>query len=604
MQLVYVPIFLVSAAPVLADFLGSSYAPPADLTSNGSLVAAGWKNITSTLEIYLRNDSQDSNPASAAATALLKNVTFSLGMFSLRDTAATDLQFHYTSPEIATAPNGTHRVDADSIYRIASVTKVFTVLAGLLELKSADWDTPLTELLPALAEYASSTPAAEDPAYTVAWDQVTVAALASQISGVPRDGFPALGELLFLAAIYEAAGSPFDVTKLGLPILNQSDPLANPPCAAWVSNGSSCPEEAYVDGVKNRPPAFAPWTTPGYSNDGFTLLGVALSKITGKPLDQLYCERIFDPLGMTSSNSSTPPESEWYRSVIPGAPTDSFAIDAGIFVSSGGLLSTLNDIARFGKGILNSTLLSADQTRKWMKPVSHTARFQYSVGKPWEILRYTHSSGVTTDMYTKLGDSGAYTSFFVLLPEYEAGFTVMSCSTLDSRAQIMSVVADLVTETILPALAAQAAAEAERNFAGVYVPAEAGLNSSLTLVVNQDQTAAPGVTITSWISNGTDVMAILGTSIGPQPWRLVPSVPRGANGKAAFRLISNTDVPSVAVTGGLFSSPALFSSDWINVDQFTYGGIGVSLFVFDIADDGSVVAVSPAAFRATYNRLA
>jgi hypothetical protein len=53
-------------------------------------------------------------PQNSAVVAEIKNVTFSIGMFSLHDPAATGLQFHYTSPEIVNAPNGTRKVDEDS----------------------------------------------------------------------------------------------------------------------------------------------------------------------------------------------------------------------------------------------------------------------------------------------------------------------------------------------------------------------------------------------------------------------------------------------------------------------------------------------------------
>lgn len=82
---------------------------------------------------------------------LKEDVTFSLGLFSIHDRAAAELQYHYASPEVVKAPNGTHKVDGDSIYRIASVSKLFTVYAGMIELSSEDWNRPITEFIPELA---------------------------------------------------------------------------------------------------------------------------------------------------------------------------------------------------------------------------------------------------------------------------------------------------------------------------------------------------------------------------------------------------------------------------------------------------------------------
>lgn len=597
-SLLFLSICITSA---FADLLGPSYTAPVDLSSNQSLVAAGWKNFTSTIKTYLDDDSQS---LTSEATSEIKNITFSVGMFSLNDPAASELQFHYTSPEVVNAPNGTHEVDGDSIYRIASLTKVFTVLAGLLELKSADWDRPILDIFPGLANSPPTNLPAGGDVYTTQWDKVTAKALAAQIAGIARDILPAApGDIMLpiLSAIQQGK-TPLDPTKLGLPPVNQSDPLELPPCI--FTDSEYCPEIPYIESAGNRPPAFLPWTTPGYSDNGFVLLGLIISNITGKSMDQLFLEGIFKPLDMTSSNSSTPPESEWYRSVIPVEPAGNFAFDAGIFVSTGALSSTTRDLAKFGIGILNSTLLPSDQTRKWLKPVSHTARFQYSLGSPWEIMRYVLPSGRITDIYTKSGDSGVYSSWLVLLPDYDAGFTILSSGSTPSRTQLAAVLADLVTNSVLPALEAQGAAEAECNFIGTYNSTTEGLNSSLTLVRSQNETSPPGLVVLSWISNGTDVLTALSETFGQAPWRLIPSISDAETGTAAFRLVAANDAPSPQVPGQLFSGPGYLHADWILLDAATYGGLGLGLFVFDVGSDGKALAVRPAAFRTTLKKTA
>jgi CubicO group peptidase (beta-lactamase class C family) len=387
LQLIAVSLIHISLA--FAGFLGPSYTSPKDLSSNSSFIVAGWKNFTSVLQTkFLNGDDQTLNSSTSVIGAELRNFTFSVGMFSLNDPRAIELQFHYTSPEIANSTNGTHEVDGDSIYRIASVTKVFTVLAGLLELTPNDWERPLTDIYPILADFAQRYPGEDSPTDIVEWDQITLSSLASQISGVPRDSF-GLGEILVQLIVPTLSGQPMgEATKLGLPPVNQSDPLEFPPCVSFLLNSTTgiCPLDPSIETFSNRPPTFQPWTSPAYSDIGFALLGQAISNITGKSLDDLYREKIFEPLGMDSSNSTTPPTSEWFRAVIPGE-THNFDFEAGIFVSSGGLASTPNDLAKLGVGILNSTLLSSYQTRKWLKPHTHTARLQYSVGAPWYVIR-------------------------------------------------------------------------------------------------------------------------------------------------------------------------------------------------------------------------
>ncbi|ERF76331.1 hypothetical protein EPUS_04189 [Endocarpon pusillum Z07020] len=577
----------ICLTPVLADYLGPRYPPPADLTSDESLVAASWANLTSTLQAYLSGIDQSAASSNDALSAI-QNVTFSLGMFSIHDSAATEiLQFHHTSAEVANAPNGTNQVDGDTIYRIASVSKLFTVYAGLLGLDSTDWDRPLTEFFPQLMETSNNN---NNIVGHVQWDLVTPRALAAQIAGVPRD-FLSLGEFLLQPDL--------NPTALGLPLLDSNDPISSSlPCIG--SEDPACAEdpERYIMGVQNRPPTFLPWTSPGYSNNGFSLLGLVLANITGKTIDEIYRDSIFDPLDMTNSNSSPPIQSEWFRAVIPG-DISYFASDSDMAKSSGGLLSTTQDLAKLGVGILNHTLLPPDETRKWMKPLSHTARLQSSVGAPWEIVRYTYAdSGVVTDLYTKGGDSGHYGSFFVLLPDFDAGFSILTASTSAERLTIIGAIGDLVADTILPALMAQAAAEAESNFAGSYTSTVEGLNSSLTLSLNQSQGAPPGLAISSFISNGTDVLLTLPGMRRNLPNRLLPSIADVATGQVAFRAVRGADAPSVQV--GPISQ--FVTADWFSVDGLTYGGLSTELFVFDVDSSGRAVAVNPAAFRVRLER--
>ncbi|CAN8105933.1 unnamed protein product [Discula destructiva] len=581
-------------ASVLADFLGPSYLAPSDLSSDQSLVAYSWQNLSQNLQ-----NSIDGTNDSSFVTGI-ENVTFSLGVFSLFDDNATALQFHYTSPEILNAPNGTHKVDADSVYRIASITKVFTVLAGLIELNITDWERPLTQLLPTLDQFSEQTSGKHDPINLVDWNQITPSALAAQIAGVPRDGFPAPGELSFFS------GLTFDdLVELGLPPIANNDTMEYPSCTLYLLNGTTCPSGPYLEGMEVSTPTFLPWTTPGYSDAGFTLLGLAIASIAGRSMEEIYLSDIFEPLNMGSSNSMTPPDSEWSRCVIPGDPIGSFAFEAGVAVSSGGLLSTTSDLARFGRAVLNSTLLSSEKTRRWLKPFSHTAHTQYSVGRPWEIMRYTHAgTGKVTDLYTKLGDSGYYSGLLVLIPDYQAGFSILASSTSTNLSTVVEGMADVIIDAVVPALEDQAAAEAGRNLGGVYRSADSSLNSSIKLAVNHSASAAPGLSITSWISNGTDVLrGGLGYFLGPQPYRLVPSVEDISGGKRSFWMVNARDAPGAPVESGrLVSAPGSAKADWILVDSPAYDGMAVKRFVFDVADDGRAAALSPTAFRVVLDR--
>ncbi|KAL8711809.1 MAG: hypothetical protein Q9220_003753 [cf. Caloplaca sp. 1 TL-2023] len=580
--------FSIVISAVLGDFVAPTYPAPRDLASNNSLVFAAWKNVTSTIGKYIEGPNSD-----LAAPSALKNLTFSLGMFSTLDTSAADvLQYHHASAEVANSTIGATHPNGNSIYRVASVTKLMTAFVGLLNLKDKDWNRPITDFVSELADFARKTPGGKDPVNVVQWDKVTLAALSAHLAGTPRDVSPYDPNDL-------AYTDPEAVTNYGLPPLSLTDPLVAPPCA-YVTDGTCSPDN-YTKGAEARPPTFLPWTTPQYTDFGFMMLGVAIANITNKPIHDVYRDSVFTPLNMTSSSSQPPPNSTLKNLIIPGAITNAALtpdLAPEITIPSGGLFSTTNDLAKWGIALLDSTLLPPDQTRKWMKPVQHTANLQYEIGRPWEIYRYIHpASGIITDIYTKWGDSGAYGGYMVVIPDFNAGFSMLGASSLSDRSATTALLADLITDTMLPALLAQAEAEAKHNLAGTYTSTAAGLNTTLTVSLNATKGAKPGLVLTSFISNGTDVLAT--ETLGSSPIRLLPSISDQATGQIAFRTSAYYEP-----TPELFSGQLSTAIDWLTGDSGTYGGLALGLFVFDLVEGGRACAVRPAAWRVKLERKA
>lgn len=554
-----------------------------DLTSNQSTIPAAWEEITTTLQEHLDGAGQNKTFGGLPG---LEKVTFSMGLFSLNDADASDLQFHYTSPEIANSPNGTNEVDADTIYLVASITKVFTVLTGMLQLNDTDWDLSVTDVFPEIAELARKT--SEDNAVdTINWDAITLDTLASQISGIPTNPLA-----LDLLISYLAAG--VDPTTEGFPPYSDllGDPRASATCLGF--SNTSC----YLPQIAPQYPNFLPWASPVYSNNNFLLLTALMENITGKGMSSMTRESILDPLDMSSSYSGLVPSSEWDRTVMVN-PVE-FTSPYGFSVGSGGLASTLNDLAKFGIGVLSSALIFPEQTRRWMKPISHTGRMEFSFGRPWEIIRYTHASGSVTDLYAKAGDSGSASTFLVLIPDYNVGFTVLGASSIAERNPLVGRLGDLVSNALLPALESQAAAEATRNFAGRYESTIDGFNTSLVLSVDERKRANPGLLIESFIVNGTDIIESQPFYFAPGA-RLVPSISSPENGLRAFRVATAADASSLDISNRLFSGTAM--GDYFISDALGYGGVSLSLFVFDVDEDGCATAVEAAAWRARMRKV-
>lgn len=80
------------------------------------------------------------------------------------------------------------QVDGDTVFRLGSVSNFFTVLAFLAEAGGVYWNQPINRFIPELANFVGRTKTKNfDSVRETAWDDITLGALASQVSGLGRD---------------------------------------------------------------------------------------------------------------------------------------------------------------------------------------------------------------------------------------------------------------------------------------------------------------------------------------------------------------------------------------------------------------------------------
>lgn len=604
-SLILLPLYCIPAA--LGGLPGPSYPAPRVISSNSSWVAASWKNVTTTLDQTLNGGGMGK-----LASSLLENTTFSMGMFSLHDEGARSLQYHHTALATLNGTVGAKSVDADTIYRIASISKLITTYAGMIVLNENDWNIPLSEIFSGFKEVVEKTAPSFDAVQNIQWDKITIGDVAAQIGGIPRLGIPISADFLLTAL-----SNPSVLGTWGLPSPNYTEAITQYPCARYLVSGSlaNCSVQEYAQGIASNPPRYSPAASPLYSDSGFFLLAGALSKLTGISMDDLYRKSIFEPLDLKNTLSKPPTDPAVIaRTVIPKTLAVEL-LDVPITTPSGGIYSTINDLAKIGTSILNSTLLPTDKTNRWMKPVSFTGDLRYAVGRPWEIYRYVHQdSGVVTDIYTKLGDSGDYCGLLVLVPDFDLGFTILGASSLSVHTQAVQLITDFLIDSIMPALVTQAQREAATNLAGTYAPKDKNLNTTLTLSVPTSSKSPPGLVISEWISNGTDIGKLLTTTLvdliphvpvraaNPNMVRLVPTIQDVANsGQIAFQ--AETVNPTGPVTGHLFSR-MYDVGDWAGtIDQLTYEAIPIDELVFHVdKKTGKANAVTPSAYHVKLER--
>jgi CubicO group peptidase (beta-lactamase class C family) len=200
-------------------------------------------------------------------------------------------------------------VDADTVFRIASMTKSFTAMC-ILKLRDEgklSLDDPAERYVPELK--GLKYPTADSP-------RITVRHLMTHSAGFPED---------------------------------------NP----WGDQQLSESEESLSQMMRGGIPfSTTPGTAYEYSNYGFAILGRIVQRVSGKPYDEYVTENILKPLGMSSTTlhpSKVPPDRiakgyRWEDQRWKEEP----ALPHGSFGAMGGMLTTVRDLGRYVSVLLGA----------------------------------------------------------------------------------------------------------------------------------------------------------------------------------------------------------------------------------------------------------
>ena len=158
--------------------LGPTFPPPRLLSTNFGFLSA-CSQLSSTLKISL---DQGKSPFGDFAP---KASSVSISMTSTVE-ESTIFGFNFKGSSLDTSTGGTDQVSANSVFRIGSISKHFTVYAFLLNGGLELWERPITEYVPELRRFAQGSGNCSD-LNKVRWEEVTLGSLASQMSGIGRD---------------------------------------------------------------------------------------------------------------------------------------------------------------------------------------------------------------------------------------------------------------------------------------------------------------------------------------------------------------------------------------------------------------------------------
>lgn len=292
----------------------------------------------------------------------------------------------------------------ETIYRIGSISKSFTAVAmmRLVAAGTLSLDVPVTSVLPEVAGFAQPRPGARP---------VTFRQLASHTAGLIRE-----------PELRGAAAGPIEQWERQV--------LASIPATRFDT---------------------APGARYAYSNIGFGVLGLAISRAARTEFRELVEQEIFEPLGMTHSSFIVPADDLRHLAVGYANRRDG-SIDAegparehrgrGYKVPNGGIYSTVGDLARFIAGMSGAAgdaLLPRELRQEMMRiqtPGSDSSGyglgFQIRVGE--DGRRYVAHGGSVAGYTAHLVFEPESGIGVILLRNYNSG--AMNLGAVASRALV------------------------------------------------------------------------------------------------------------------------------------------------------------------------
>jgi D-alanyl-D-alanine carboxypeptidase len=278
-------------------------------------------------------------------------------------------------------------------FHTASVGKTFTAttIAMLAEEGKLSFDDPAANYLP--AQIIQTLHVIDGVDYS---KQITISHLLQHRSGLPDyfEDEPTSGE-------------------------NMMNRLFSEPERHWE------PEELIQFTRQYFQARFEPGTDYHYTDTEYILLGLIIEQLEGKPLHQVFAERIFQPLGMTLSSMhlrsepmNTPdyPMAELYVGTTEISGMKSLSADW----AGGGLLSTSEDLYRFMKALQEGTLVQPATYQQMQQWTDESLGFYYGYG-----LRKINLGELDPALngLSLIGHSGTSSAFMYYCPELDTYLT-------------------------------------------------------------------------------------------------------------------------------------------------------------------------------------
>jgi CubicO group peptidase (beta-lactamase class C family) len=271
-----------------------------------------------------------------------------------------------------------------TVYRIGSISKTFTAYLMMLLVQDGtiQLDEPVAKYLPEIRQLKWKK--------GVDTGNITFRELASHTGGLERE-----------PGLWDAAAGPI---------------------GEW--------ENKVLSSIPTTNVTFSPGTKFSYSNIGYGILGLALSRAAHKPFMEMVEERIFKPLDMTSSFYIIPAGYEeriavGYHRNRPGETPDGELAQTeyagrGYKVPNGGIYTTVGDLARFVMAQYSDSDRLAKKYREMMQSIQTPGDRKSGYGFGLNINYLNDGSRIVGHN----GGVAGYTAFMLFSPGSKAGAIV------------------------------------------------------------------------------------------------------------------------------------------------------------------------------------
>jgi D-alanyl-D-alanine carboxypeptidase len=177
----------------------------------------------------------------------------------------------------------------------------------------------------------------------------------------------------------------------GIPSYTESETFTD---AYFADPESVWQPQQLVDIVKGQAPMFAPGAKFYYSNTNTVLLGMVIEKVTGQPVQDVFAEQIFTPLGLTQTSfpaSSAALPSPYLSGITEqgqpaGQTADATNWNPSWGFTAGEMISVLDDLHVWSKALATGEgILGKEYAQKRLDSLNatvepNTAQKSYGLG--------------------------------------------------------------------------------------------------------------------------------------------------------------------------------------------------------------------------------